>query len=161
MSLRREKETPVASNTDLFGWLDALYTKVTPTGTPPTYMMHRFMASDPDLAQFARILQVQLRESMLIFKTWQALLPRGRGAPRFGYVVAKKPPEEEELITKMRSVLSERRDVCEIMLHIVRLAGREKDLYAEFGLLPPGTKTKAVVKPAPPKQGGLLAGIKR
>ena len=159
MSLRTgtvDKEK--ASNTDLFGWMDALYTKQTPTGTPPTYMMHRFMASDPDLAQFARVLQVQLREPDLVFKTWQALLPRGRSAPKFGYVVAKKPPEEEVLVTRMRAVLSERRDVCEKMLAIVRAAGREKDLYAEFGLLPPGVKEPAFVKPTPPKKGGLLAG---
>lgn len=158
MSLRREKDPIEASTTDLFGWFDALYTKQTPGGTPPTYMMHRFMASDKDLAQFARVLQVQLREPMLIFKTWQALLPVGRSAPRWSYVVPKKPLAEEELVTRMRSVLSERRDVCEKMLDIVRLAGRETELYHEFGIKPPNEKAPKNAAPRPAQQGGLLAG---
>ncbi len=159
MAARAEKKPSEASNTDLFGWLNALYNKEQPTGTPPTYMMHRFMASNPDLAQFARVLQQQVREPALVFRTWQGLLPyERRGAPRFQYVAAKKPPEEDELVSRMKEVLSERRSTVEMMVSIIQLAGRTADLYKEFGIKQPGTKEKEVKREAaPPKKVGLLA----
>lgn len=126
-----------ANTTDLFGWLNALWTKHRPEGTPPTFMMHRFLASERDFASVARTLQVEVRDPAMVFGIWQALLPDGRSAPRLQYVWPKKAAEEEDLVGRMRSVLSESRLTCERMLTIIQLAGREKDLYAEFGLLPP------------------------
>jgi hypothetical protein len=163
VSLRREREPVVPSSTDLFGWIDALYSKKMPDGTPPTYMMHRFLASDRDLADVARVLQLELREPMLIFKTWQALLPKGR-APRFNYIAAKKPPAEEELVTKMRSVLSEKRETVETMIEMVRLSGRLDELYIEFGIKDPDAAPKERPRvqkteeeaPPPRPRSGLL-----
>lgn len=135
MSRKREPQPREASTTDLFGWMDAIWTKAKPEGTAPTYMMHRFLASDRDFAQVARTLQMQVREPNLIFAVWQALLPKGRSAPRLQYVVAKKPPAEEALVTRMREVLHESRGTVESIIAIVRLAGREQALYDEFGII--------------------------
>jgi len=125
---------------DLFTWIDACWNKGKPEGTPPTFMMHRFMASDPDMAQVARELQVEVREPQLIFPIWKGYLPKGRGAPtnpRLQYVAAKKGPAAEELVTRMQKVLSERREVIERMISLVALAGKENDLYWEYGIKPP------------------------
>lgn len=133
MSRRLEKLPTEPSPTDVFGWLNAIFTKETPRGTPPTFMMHRFIASDRMYASVARELQL-LRQPDLIFGTWQALLPKDSGAPRFSYVVPKKPPAEEALAARMRVVLSESRDTVEQMIELAKLAGAEEALYVEFGI---------------------------
>lgn len=136
MSRRLEQYPVEPSPVDLFGWLDAIYTKVTPKGTPPTFMLHRFLASEKDYAEAARELQL-LRQPDLIFGCWQALLPRDKKAPRFTYVVPKKPPAEEALTARMRVVLAESRSTVEDMLVIAKLCGAEAKLYEEFGIDPP------------------------
>lgn len=133
---KREREQTVASSTDLFGWIKALWTKEQPDGTPPTYMMHRFLASEQDLADVARWLQLEVREPALVFRTWQAMLPRGSAAPRFSYVAPKKPPAEEELVSRMKEVLAESRTTVEQMIEVVKMQGRLNDLYVEFGVIP-------------------------
>ena len=133
---------------DLFTWIDALWSKKTPQGTPPLFMMHRFLASDQDLAIAARYLQQDLRqEPHIMFRTWQGLLPKGRGAPRLSYVVPKKPPTAEELTLKMMRVLGERRSVAEGMQQIVELAGRTRELYLYYGVEPPSATAVAATKP--------------
>jgi len=124
---------PKTSN--LFANLDALWTKRA-MRRPPMYVMHRFLASDPDLAIAARYLQQDLRGDDILFRVWQGILPRGREAPRLYYVAPKKPPQEEALVAEMMRVLSERREVVEEMVEILRLAGREDDLYPYFGVEP-------------------------
>ena len=122
---------------DLFTWLDALWTKRIPEGTPPTYMMHRFLAAEKDFAPFCRELQTRVREPHLVFRIWQGLLPKGGGAPRLQYVAPKKPPQEEQLVARMRQVEGVRRVIVEEMIAIVKLAGKEKALYKEYGVEPP------------------------
>lgn len=109
-------------------------------------MMHRFMASDPELAQAARVLQNELREPDLIFRAWQGLLPKMRQAPRFAYVVPKKGPEAEELTLRLMVLLQEGRHNVERMIGLVQLAGRERDLYREVGIQPPGEPVEKVVR---------------
>ena len=127
----------MAQTTDLFGWINALFTKERPEGTPPTFMMHRFLASDKAYAPFCRELQQRVKDPLLVFGIWQAVLPKDSKAPRLSYVVPKKGPAEEALVERMKSVLSESRITCERMLAIIQLAGREKELYAEFGIKVP------------------------
>lgn len=133
---KKERVPGKASSTDLFGWLDALWTKAQPEGTPPTYVMHRFLASDPDLAPVARLLQNTVREPELVFRAWQGVLPRDRGAPRLSYIVAKKPPAEEAVVERLRTVMGESRRSAEQILEIVKLCGKAKTraLYAELGV---------------------------
>lgn len=135
--MRTERAPRQATTTDLFSWLDAIWTKQLHDGTPPTFMMHRFLASEKDLAIVARYLQVEVRDPALIFGTWQGMMPKGRGAPRLQYVVAKRPKAEEELVTRMKEVLAESRESCEAMIGIIKLAGRLSELYAEFGIEEP------------------------
>lgn len=125
------------ATTDLFGWLDSLFNKSKPEGAPPTFMMHRFLVSDRDFAPAARVLQVNIRDPYLVWGTWQAMLPKGRGAPRLQYAAAKKPPAEEALVARMRQVLPESRHSIETMIAIVKAAGREAELYTEFGVTAP------------------------
>lgn len=120
--------------TDLFGWLDALWNKKRPEGTFPVFVAHRFLASDKDLAIAAREFSHEIREPDLIFRTWQGSLPKGRGAPRLQYTAARKPPAEEALVARMKLVLAERREVVEDTIELVKLVGREEELYQEFGI---------------------------
>lgn len=123
---------------DLFTWLDALWNKQTPEGTPPIFLMHRFLASDQVLAPACRELQREFkREPHLTFHVWKGLLPKGRGAPRLAYVVAKKPPAAEELTERMMAHLGERRYVVEEIQSILKQAGRLDALYEEYGIMPP------------------------
>ncbi len=144
------------ATTDLFGWLDALWNKTRPEGTPPVYMMHRFLAAERDLATAARYLQVDLaREPALVFATWQALLPKGASAPRLAYVAPKRPKAAEALTERMMHVLAERRSVVEEMQELVELAGRGGELYIHFGIEPPAaTEEEEVVQVK--HTGGLL-----
>ena len=139
---------------NLFTWLDALWNKSHPEGIPPIYMMHRFLAADRTLAPAARTLQSELRrEPDLVFGTWQALLPKGPGAPRLAYTAPKKPPAAEALTIRMMQVLNERRTVVEEMQALITQAGKETELYIHFGIEPP--HEEEVAGPAP-KKGGLL-----
>jgi len=122
------------ATTDLFDWLNALYTKKRPEGTPPIFVMHRFLASERDLAPAAREIQLVHHDPAMAFAVWQGLLPRGSGAPRLSYAAAKKPPAAEALIMRMVQVTGERRAVVEQMYDLLTLAGREADLYPYFGL---------------------------
>jgi hypothetical protein len=149
--------------TDLFTWLDALWTKARPEGTPPIFIMHRFLAADRDLAPAARYLQLDLkREPTVAFRVWQGLLPKGRGAPRLAYVAPKKGPEAEALTIRMVQVLGERRTVVEEMQAIVTQAGHAEELYWYFGIEPP--KDLAVAPDEEEEEeergsGGLLEGL--
>ena len=134
---RVEKAPREPSTTDLFGWLDAVWTKAMPDGTPPTFMMHRFLASERDFADVARWLQLEVRDPLLVFKTWQAFTPKGRGAPRLQYVAAKRLPAEEELVSRMKVTLAESRRTVEEMISVIAAAGQLSALYAEFGVEAP------------------------
>lgn len=126
--------------TDLFVWLDALWNKSQPQGTPPIRMMHRFLASDKDYAPWCREFQQHVKEAPLVFRIWQGMLGTARGMPsnpRLSYVGVKKPPAEEELITRMKAVLAERREVVEQMVAIVQQTGRINELYSHFGVKAP------------------------
>jgi len=148
---------------DLFNWLDALWNKKRPPGIPPVYMMHRFLAFDRELANVARYLQSDLqREPDLVFGTWQALLPRAKGAPRLGYVAPKRPKAAEELTQAMMRVTGERRVVVEEMQELVAtelaMSGRQMaDLYFYYGVEPPEDTPEAIAEDmVPTKRGGLL-----
>ncbi|KKN68884.1 hypothetical protein LCGC14_0446700 [marine sediment metagenome] len=144
----------MASN--LFAWLDSLWTKTKLSGTAPTYMMHRFLAGNKHYAIAARYLQMDLRrEPALIVGTWQALLPKGAGAPRLPYVAPKKPKAAEALTERMVKVLGEPRHVVEEMQEIIDLAGGTDALYIHFGVEPPAPAKVEAAKPT----GGLLDNI--
>lgn len=119
---------------DLFGWIGALFSKKKHNGTPPTFMIHRFLASDRELANACRVLQRDVREPDLVFSVWQGLLPELDRTPRFAYVAPKKPPAEEALVARMKTVLAESRQHVEEMISVVTLTGRVHELYAEFGI---------------------------
>jgi len=162
MSVNMDKKKQ--AGTDLFTWLDALWNKKRPPGMPPIYIMHRFLASEQTLAHAARFLQSDLRrEPDLVMGTWQALLPQQQRAPRLAYVVAKKPPEAEELTQKMMEVLGERREVVEEMQALVTITladyGRLKEeVYFYYGVEPPEAETTGELwdKERPKPRGGLL-----
>lgn len=125
---------------DLFVALDALWTKAPMENLPPLYILHRFLASEPDLAIAARELQRDLRrgDPDITFRVWQGLLPKERGAPRLSYVAPKKPPAVEQLTLRMMEVLKESRTTVEAMQTTIIWAHREQELYAEFGVEPQG-----------------------
>ena len=118
----------------------------------------RFLASDKGLAQAAKVLQIDLRrEPDLVFGTWQALLPKGPGAPRLAYAAPKKPAAAEALTIRMVKVLGERRNVVEEMQALIELAGRTEELYIHFGIdLPDEDIGDLPGGPGSHKKGGLL-----
>src|SRR6266545_1554996 len=93
-----------ARGTALFGFLDALWTKRVPEGTPPMFMLHRFLAADRELAEACRVVGREVRDPVLAFRTWQGLLPVARGAPRLAYVAAKRPPGMAALAARVGAV---------------------------------------------------------
>lgn len=119
---------------DLFRFIDCLWTKETPGGNPPVFMIHRFLASDRDLAEATRVIQREVREPAIAFRTWQGLLPRARSAPRFSYVAAKRPPAEEALVARVMAVERLRRGAAEEAVELVRQVGKLEDLYNYYGV---------------------------
>lgn len=122
---------------DLFDALDALFTKAPMTDPPPPFLMHRFLASDPDFAVAAKYLQKDLSDPAMVIETWRGLLRRGRGAPRLHYVAPKKGPAADELTERMMKDLPERREVVERIQDLAELGGWLLDLYLYHGVEPP------------------------
>jgi len=145
----------------LFSWIDALYTKRQPEGAPPMFLMHRFLASDRDLAIAARYLQIDLKrtDARIVFRVWQGLLPKAQAAPRLSYVAPKKLVAAERLTIRMGQVLGERRVVVEEIQALIALTGRSEELYFHFGIEPPTTKKETAKPRATPRRGGLLANL--
>lgn len=135
--VEKEEKQREKGGTNLFTWLDSLWTKVKLEGSPPMFVINRWLASDREFAPIVRSLMHQVREPALILGVWQGILPTGRGAPKLSYPAPKKGEAAEALVVRMCSVLAERRDVVEGMLAILKLAGRERDTYFHFGIEPP------------------------
>jgi hypothetical protein len=122
------------ASSDVFSWLDALWTKRRPDGEFPEYVAHRFLASDRRLAPAARVLSRDLREPELVFGAWLGLLPRGAGAPRLSYAAPKRPPAADALTERMMRVLGVSRREAEEMQDVASAAGRLADVFAAFGV---------------------------
>jgi hypothetical protein len=118
----------------LFNWLDSIFNRSVLQGTPPLFMMHRFLASDESYAVAARYLQQDVSDPQLAIKVWQGLVDYSPRAPRLQYVAAKAPPAAEELIGRMMTTLSIGRRRAEEMIALVRTAGELDALYAELGV---------------------------
>lgn len=152
---------------DLFTWLDALWNKQHPEGTFPVFIAHRFLASNRDLANAARILSKDVRDPAMVFATWQGLLPEDRGAPRLTYPAAKKRPAAEQLTLRMMATLGMRRQVAEEMQALLAETGRLEELYVEMGVVSPNAETDADDSDEKPRRKqkkepvGLMAMVKR
>lgn len=152
---------------DLFVWLDALWNKNKPEGTFPVFVAHRFIASNRDYANAARVLSKDVRDPAMVFATWQALLPEGRGAPRFTYPAAKKRPAAEQLTLRTMAVYGVRRQVAEEMQAVLEAAGRLEELYVEMGVTSPNAESDTDESDEQPKRKkknepvGLMAMVKR
>ncbi len=151
---------------DLFTWLDAIWNKQHPEGTFPQFVAHRFLASNRDLANAARILSKDLRDPAMVFATWQGLLPEDRGAPRLTYPAAKKRAAAEQLTLRMMVTLGLRRQVAEEMQVLLADTGRLDELYAEMGVPSPNAETDDESDEKPKRKQkkepvGLMAMVKR
>lgn len=153
---------------DLFVWLDALWNKQHPEGTFPIFVAHRFLASNRELANAARVLSKDVREPAMVFATWQGLLPTDRGAPRLTYPAAKKRPGAEQLTLRMMATLAVRRQAAEEMQALLADAGRLEELYVEMGVQSPDAEPDEADseggrkrKPQKKEPVGLMAMVKR
>ncbi len=124
------------AKTDLFTALDTLWTKVRLEKPPSMFIQHRFLASDPDYAQAAKVIQKDIKEPDIAIRTWQGILPRGAGSPRLSYLAPRKGKKIEELTQAMMANLRENRVTVEAMLEIYYLLGRTPELYQFHGLKP-------------------------
>lgn len=127
---------------DLFQALGVLWTKQKPASMPSFFVLHRFLASDPDFAQAAKVLQKDIREPDILLSVWQGLLPKARGAPQLTYAAAKKSPEADALVQEMMAKIPDRREVCEEIVAMFDLLGRTRELYIFYGVEPPKEKKK-------------------
>jgi hypothetical protein len=156
---------------DLFVYLDSLWNKERPEGSPPIFVMHRFLASDRMFAPYARVLQRDISDSKMSAHTWRGMLPMSRKAPRLAYGAPKKKPAAEALVARMMEVRKVRREQAEAELDMVESVGRLLDLYVEHGVEPPAglltgggkkkaTKPKAKKQPTQEPASGLLGLVK-
>ena len=126
----------MASN-DLFDeWLPALWTKARLEGKAPIFIMHRFLASEPDLAVVSKELQHDFKEPAIMFRVWQGLLPRARSAPRLSYVAPKRTPDAELLVQKIMEVEHVRRDVAEAALEVLTMDDKVVAAQQYYGIDP-------------------------
>lgn len=161
---------------DLFVWINSLWNKDRPEGSPPVFVMQRFLVSDRNLAQAARVLQRDVPDAKMMAHTWRGILPEAAAAPRMGYAAPKKGPQAEELTQRMMSVRKIRRDQAEAEQAMIDSMGLLLDLYLEYGVEPPGDlvrgkssqakvrkakKSKAKKKEAPRPATGLLGIVSK
>ena len=144
---------------DLFVWIDALWTKAQLDGTPPLYVMHRFLASERDYANAARILMREVKEPALVFRVWQGLLPVDRAAPRLAYPAAKKPPAAEALVARMMAAYGMSRAEAEDAFSLITTVGRALELYAALGVEPPEALAARVLDEPPPEREAAPRGL--
>ena len=121
---------------DIFVALDQLFAGATPDEYPSPWILHRFLASDPDFAQVAAEVQHHVRGPEETFLVWRAMvrpmhLPR---APRCSYVGPKKEPQAEALVGALMTRLSLRRAVAEQYAELLQMLGQAKQAASELGV---------------------------
>lgn len=121
---------------DIFVCLDLLFKGGTPEEYPSPWILHRFLASDPDFARVAHEVQNDIRGPEETFKVWQSMvrpmrLPR---APKLKYVGPKKVGQAEGLVQALMHRRQLSRSVAEQMAEILELRGVAAAAAAELGV---------------------------
>lgn len=120
---------------DLFGtWIPAIWTKARPEGKPPMFMIRRFLSSERDLAEAARVLMTELADPETEFRVWQGLLPRARSAPRLSYPAPTRSAKETALVGRIMAVEAMSRRAAEEAVDMLTKLGTISDAYAWFGV---------------------------
>lgn len=89
---------------DVFAQIDQLFRHEPVVGEVNTFVLHRFLASDPAWAPAAKMLGNSIRDDSMITAIWAISLPKMRKSPIFKYPAPKKAPDAEALIKKMAEV---------------------------------------------------------
>lgn len=89
---------------DIFRQMEQLFRKDPIEGEMNTFVLHRFLASDPTFASFAKQIGNNLRDDSLVVEVWKTALPRMAKAPYFKYPAPKKGPAAEELSKRVMEI---------------------------------------------------------
>lgn len=108
------------ASVDIFKQINQLFRHEEVEGGVNTFVLHRFLASDPAFAAAAKQIGNVIRDDTLATGVWQVSLPRYAKAPFFKYPAPKKPPAVEALVQKVADVenytLLEATEVVELLL---------------------------------------------
>lgn len=119
---------------DLFGQLDSLFSKVPIENPASPFILHRFLASDPDFAQAAAEIQKFVREPAMVQAVWQAALPRQSRSPKLQYTGPRKGKGANELVQRLMSTHAYSRAEAEEMVALVTEQGRLPEACREYGV---------------------------
>lgn len=127
---------------DLFEALDGLF-RHEPKGegqeVPSPFILHRFLASDPDYAAAAKEIQ-RVSDPYMVYAIWRGAVRRSPRAPRLKYVGPRRSKTAEDLVARIMEVRSVRREVAEGYLDMLRQMKKLSVLEKEFGIEVKGFK---------------------
>lgn len=121
----------------IFDKLDNLYTSKDLEGSPPSpWIMHRFLASQPDLALVARELNRTplIADSEKVYHIWDTIIPPVANSPYFPYIAPSSKDQPEKLVRALMEAENYSRQEAEDALEILSMQGRVGDLADELGV---------------------------
>lgn len=101
---------------------------------PPVFVLHRFLASDPDYSQVWRYYARLIRDNHMCLQFWRAILPKQGKAPFLKYVAPKKLESPEALIRRYMEVFGLNRLEAEEAVEIIEMAGEKENLANYLGV---------------------------
>lgn len=114
--------------------IGALYKHEKLERPPSMFVVHRFLASDRDLAPVAKVFNLNIRDDAMAWQTWRAVLPRQPKAPYLKYPAPGKAGKPSELVARAMEVFGWNRHTAQENINIIELAGQLDDFANRLGI---------------------------
>ncbi len=118
----------------MFDDIKALFRHETIDHKPSMWIMHRFLASEMQLAYVASKYAQWIRCDSMTFQFWRAVVPKRGKAPYLKYIAAKKAPAPPELAQRAMEVYGWNRQETEEALDIIELSGETLNVANYLGV---------------------------
>jgi len=113
-------------------WLNALWTKA--EASPPWFViLHRFLASQQQLARACKYIALQVHDNELVYAIWQKALPKAKGIPQGTSYVAARSEETEKLVERIAQVWAYNKREAQEAYALCEAAGSTAALKAYLG----------------------------
>lgn len=119
--------------TDIFSQIGQLFRNQTPDGDVQVFVLHRFLASDPTFAPFAKELAPFYDDKMIV-EIWRSSLPFLAKAPYLKYPAPKKVPAPDDLVRKVADVHCYTYGEAEEVVDLLHKMGRLDEAIAFYGV---------------------------
>lgn len=119
---------------DLFKNIDKLYTKEPIEDPSSDFILHRFLASRQEYAEFVKEISLNIRDSDMVWALWQKMLPKAPRSPCLKYPAAKKEHPDDSFIEGLMGrfgwSIHEAREYAEL----IDMAGQTEEVANYYGI---------------------------